>query len=78
MVIFTKRKFFCYIFFSFQLDPSRQHLLINNETMHVCNQVLNGLSNLFYAFSRIANTCLLDENNQQQNHFHTRLTLVHQ
>jgi hypothetical protein len=64
--------------FLFKLDPSRQHLSFNDESIRVCSQVLNGLSNLLYAFSRIANTCLLDNNNQQQNYFQTRLTLVHQ
>lgn len=62
----------------FYSDPSRQHLVLNNESLQICSQVLNNLSHLFYTFSRIANTCLIDDNNQQQNHFQTRLTLVHQ
>ncbi|CAF1953376.1 unnamed protein product [Rotaria magnacalcarata] len=59
-------------------DSSQQYLLINNESMGVCSQILNSLNYLLYAFSRIANSCLLDNNNQQQSHFQTRLTLVHQ
>lgn len=60
------------------LDPSRQQLLLNNESIPGCSQVLNSLSNVLYAFARIANTCLLDDNNHQQAFFQTRLTLVHQ
>ncbi|CAF3839066.1 unnamed protein product [Rotaria magnacalcarata] len=59
-------------------NSSQQYLLINNESMGVCSQILNSLNYLLYAFSRIANSCLLDNNNQQQSHFQTRLTLVHQ
>ncbi|CAF3451307.1 unnamed protein product [Rotaria socialis] len=59
-------------------DSSQQYLLINDESMRVCSQVLNSLNYLLYTFSRIANSCLLDNNNQQQSHFQTRLTLVHQ
>ncbi|CAF2571220.1 unnamed protein product [Rotaria sp. Silwood2] len=63
-----------------QISPnsSQQYLVINNDSIGVCSQVLNSLSYLLYAFSRIANSCLLDDNNnQQQNHFQTSLTLVH-
>jgi hypothetical protein len=66
------------VYFSSELDPSRQQFVLNNESTHVCSQVLNNLGNLLHAFSRIANTCLLDNNNQQQVHFQTRLSLVHQ
>jgi hypothetical protein len=78
MVIQPKKRILLITSFLFKLDPTRQHLLLNDESIRACSQVLNGLSNLLYAFSRIANTCLLDNNNQQQNHFQTRLTLVHQ
>src|SRR4051812_3947865 len=44
--------------FFYVSDSSRQHLLLNNESISGCNQVLNSLSNLLYAFARIANTCL--------------------
>ncbi|CAF1378603.1 unnamed protein product [Rotaria sordida] len=63
-------------------NSSQQYLVINNESISACSQVLNSLSYLLYAFSRIANSCLLNDNNnnnnQQQNHFQTSLTLVHQ
>ncbi|CAF3832724.1 unnamed protein product [Adineta steineri] len=60
-------------------DPSRQQFILNNDSIHACSQILNSFSNLLHAFSSIANTCLLDDdNNQQQNYFQTRLTLVHQ
>ncbi|CAF5175564.1 unnamed protein product, partial [Rotaria sp. Silwood1] len=63
-----------------QISPnsSQQYLVINNESIGVCSQVLNSLSYLLYAFSRIANSCLLDTTNIQQNHFQTSLTLVHE
>ncbi|CAF0787699.1 unnamed protein product [Adineta steineri] len=60
-------------------DPSRQQFILNNDSIHACSQILNSFSNLLHAFSSIASTCLLDDdNNQQQNYFQTRLTLVHQ
>ena len=54
MVIQPKKRILLISSFLFKLDPSRQYLLLNNESIHVCSQVLNNLSNLLYAFSRIA------------------------
>ncbi|CAF0783628.1 unnamed protein product [Adineta steineri] len=60
-------------------DSSRQQFILNNDSLHACSQILNSFSNLLHAFSSIASTCLLDDdNNQQQNYFQTRLTLAHQ
>ena len=61
-----------------QLDPTRQLLSLNTESIQVCHQLLSSLSHLLYGFSRLATTCLLDDNHHQQSQFQTRLTLVHQ
>ncbi|CAF1422636.1 unnamed protein product [Adineta ricciae] len=59
-------------------DPPRQQFHLTNESIHACREILTSLNHLLHAFSRIANTCLLDNNNQQQSFVQTRVTLVHQ
>jgi hypothetical protein len=60
------------------LDPLQQRLVLNQDSLPLCRQLLQGLSNLFYAFSRLASVCLSHGDNQQTAHFQTRVTLVHQ
>lgn len=59
-------------------DPTSRSSTLPNDLIESCHQFLNSLNNLLYTFSHLANACLLNEHNQQENFFQTNLTLVNQ